>query len=98
MPISYTIARDSGVFPHITEADIGKQIGDSKDIILRREDIHFYYLSDLYARDVPGYKPNVYSPGDLLLFTGFGLAVLQFAGEGVYGLIRSRSARSKAVD
>jgi hypothetical protein len=93
MPLSYTIARDSGVFENLTEDDIGHQFRHSKDIILLREDIHFFALSDRYARDVPGYKPNIYSLGDFVMFAGLAGAALQLLGEAVYGTIRKRSTR-----
>ena len=91
MPISYGVARDSGVFEDLSEADIGHQFRGSKDIILHRDDIHFYPLADRYARDVPGYKPNVYSLGDFLLFGGFALAVLQLVAEALYAVVRRRN-------
>ena len=70
MPVSYTIVRDSGAFPEITEADIGKQLHNGKDILLWREDIHFYELSDRYTVDAPLYGVNIYSLGDFVLFAG----------------------------
>ncbi len=88
MPISYPVARDSGVFENLSEADIGHQFRGSKDIILRHEDIHFYLLADRYARDVPGYKPNVYSLGDFFLFGGLALAALQLIAETAWAAIR----------
>ena len=81
MPISYDVARDSGVFENLSEADIGHQFRGSKDIILRRNEIHFYPLADRYARDVPGYKPNVYSLGDFFMFGWLALAGLQLLVE-----------------
>ena len=77
MPVSYTIVRDSGAFPEITEADIGRQLHNGKDILLRRDDIHFFALSDRYTVDAPLYGENIYSLGDFILFAGGGLMILQ---------------------
>lgn len=70
MPVSYTIVRDSGAFPETTEAQIGEQLHNGKDILLRRDDIHFYPLSDKYTVDAPLYGVNIYSLGDFVLFAG----------------------------
>jgi hypothetical protein len=79
MPVSYTIVRDSGAFPDITEAQIGQQLHNGKDVLLRRDDIHFYVLSDRYTVDAPLYGKNIYSLGDFVLFGG-GLLVVAQAG------------------
>ncbi|HMO54051.1 MAG TPA: hypothetical protein PJ994_06080 [Tepidiformaceae bacterium] len=63
----------------MTEDDIGKQSSAGKDVVLRREDIHFYALSDRYVVELPLYGPNIYSLGDFVLFSGLGLIVLQAA-------------------
>lgn len=77
MPISYEVVRDSGAFPSITRSDIGRQIANSKDIVLERDDIHFYALSDRFVRTVPLYGTNIYSPGDFVIVAGVGLAAAQ---------------------
>lgn len=77
MPVSYTIVRDSGAFPEISEADIGRQLHNGKDILLRRRDIRFYALSDRYTVDAPLYGKNIYSLGDFVLFAGGGLIIVQ---------------------
>jgi hypothetical protein len=77
MPIAIETIQDSGYFTNITEADIGKPIGRSKDIVLRRKDIHFAALSDQYVVTIPAYGPNIYSIGDFVLFAGVALAVVQ---------------------
>ena len=78
MPIDYEILRSTDAF-HVTEDDIGKQSSAGKDVVLRREDIHFYALSDRYVVELPLYGPNIYSLGDFVLFSGLGLIVLQAA-------------------
>lgn len=89
MPVSYAIVRDSGAFPEITEADIGKQLHNGKDILLWPEDIHFYELSDKYTVEAPLYGVNIYSLGDLVLFAG----ALLVAVQAVAGLAGSRGNR-----
>ncbi|MBI2766166.1 MAG: DUF5317 family protein [Chloroflexi bacterium] len=82
MPIAIETIQDSGSFTNITEADIGKPIGRSKDIILRRKDIRFAPLSDKYVVTIPVYGPNIYSAGDFVLFAGVVLAVVQLVALG----------------
>lgn len=77
MPIDYEILARSGAFPEITTADIGSQTEHGKDVVLRREDIHFFALSDRYVVELPGYGVNIYSLGDFVLFAGVGAVVLQ---------------------
>ena len=77
MPASYSVVHQSGYFPEITEAQIGHQLGNGKDILLRSGDIHFEALSDKYAVSVPVYGGNIYSLGDFVLFAGVGLVILQ---------------------
>jgi len=79
MPVAYEIVRDSGNFPEITEANIGYQLQGSKDIVLERADVRAYALSDRFAVTVPGYKPNIYSVGDFLMFAGMGLVLVEGA-------------------
>ena len=90
MPVSYAIVRDSGYFPEITQADIGHQLGNGKDILLREGDIHFFLLSDRYAVSIPLYGGNIYSLGDFVLFAGVGLVVVQAAAEYTAGTLSSR--------
>ena len=78
MPIDYEILAGSEAF-EVTEEDIGEQSNAGKDIVLRREDIHFFPLSDRYVVDLPGYGTNIYSLGDFVLFAGLGLIVVQAA-------------------
>lgn len=77
MPVSYAIVRDSGAFPEITEAEIGRQLHNGKDILLLREDIHFFPLSDRFTVDAPLYGTNIYSLGDFVLFGGGALVIVQ---------------------
>lgn len=79
MPIDYAILEKSGAFPEVTRDDIGKQTNHGKDVVLEREDIHFFALSDRYILDLPVYGPNIYSLGDFVLFAGVGLVIVQFA-------------------
>jgi hypothetical protein len=77
MPVSYDIVRESGVAPAVDESDVGRQIDNSKDIVLLRNDIHFYALSDQYVVTAPVYGTNIYSLGDLVMFAGLGLVAVQ---------------------
>lgn len=77
MPIDYAIIERSGEFPEVTRDDIGKQTNHGKDVILEREDIHFFVLSDRYVISVPIYGANIYSLGDFVLFAGVGAVVVQ---------------------
>jgi hypothetical protein len=79
MPVSYHVVHESGYFPEITQDRIGHQLGNGKDILLDRSDIHFEVLSDRYAVSIPVYGGNIYSLGDFVLFAGFGLVLLQAA-------------------
>jgi hypothetical protein len=92
MPVSYRVVHDSGAFPEITEADIGQQLGNGKDVLLRDDDIQLAALSDRYALSVPLYGSNIYSPGDFVLFAGVGVVVLQAAGGAALPAFRRRSA------
>jgi hypothetical protein len=103
MPVAYETVRDSGNFPEITEANIGHQLEGSKDIVLRRADIHVYALSDRFALTVPGYKPNIYSAGDFAMFAGMGLVLVEGAlllaglGHPLVLLVRKVQGASPAV-
>lgn len=77
MPASYELIASTGDFPQVTEDSIGKQLHRSKDIILREDDIRFEPLSDNLHITLPVYGPNIYSPGDLVLFTGVILTLVQ---------------------
>jgi hypothetical protein len=78
MPIDYEILRNSGAF-EVTPDDIGSQSSAGKDIVLLREDIHFFALSDRYVVELPVYGPNIYSLGDFVLFGGLALIIVQAA-------------------
>lgn len=84
MPIDYAILERSGAFPEVTREDIGKQTNHGKDVVLDREDIHFFALSDRYVVTVPVYGTNIYSLGDFVLFAGLGLVIVQAAGMAVW--------------
>jgi hypothetical protein len=77
MPIDYEILASSGAFPEVTREDLGKQTNHGKDVVLERDDIHFFVLSDRYVVDLPGYGTNVYSLGDFVLFAGVALLLVQ---------------------
>ncbi len=62
MPVAYETVVESGAFPDITEENIGGQIGNSKDIVLRREDIRLEPLSDRIVYTIPGYRLNILVP------------------------------------
>lgn len=91
MPIDYAILERSGAFPEVTRDDIGKQTNNGKDVVLDREDIHFFALSDRYVVTLPVYGPNIYSFGDFVLFAGVGAVILQFAGMAVIPRRRNSS-------
>jgi hypothetical protein len=84
MPVAWETIRDSGEWPEITEADVGSQVPNSKDIILRREDIRFEALSDRYVVTLPWYGANIYSLGDFFIFAG----VIATAGQVVFELVK----------
>lgn len=92
MPVSYAVVHDSGAFPEITEAQIGHQLGNGKDILLNDADIHFAWLSDRYTVTAPVYGTNIYSLGDFVLFAGIALVVLQAGADLLLPPIRSRRA------
>jgi Family of unknown function (DUF5317) len=77
MPVSWELIRDSGSFPEITERDIGRQVPNSKDMVLLRSDIRLEPLSDRYLVTIPVYGTNIYSAGDFVAFGGVALAALQ---------------------
>ncbi len=77
MPVAYDTVRESGVFPNVTESDIGRQIPNSKDIVLRHDQIRFSSLSDRFVVDLPWYGRNVYSAGDFVIAAGVLLAAAQ---------------------
>lgn len=84
MPVSYSTVRESGILPDVTGADIGRQLPNSKDIVLDREDIRFHPFADRHIVTLPGYGTNIYSTGDFVLFAGIAMAVVEgglvFAG------------------
>lgn len=88
MPIDYGIIERSGVFPEVTRDDIGKQTNHGKDVVLERDDIHFFWLSDRYVVELPWYGTNIYSPGDFVLFAGVGAVIAQVVGESVVRGVR----------
>lgn len=79
MPVSYETVRESGILPQVNGADIGKQLPNSKDIVLEREDIRFYIFADRHIVTLPGYGTNIYSTGDFVLFAGIGLVLVEGA-------------------
>ena len=77
MPVSYGFVQDSAAFPEITEAELGRQLSNGKDILLRRDEIRFFALSHRYTVDAPFYGRNFYSLGDFVLFAGGGAIVMK---------------------
>ena len=96
MPIDYAIITESGAFPEVSPDDIGEQTNHGKDVVLEREDIHFYFLSDRFVVTLPLYGTNIYSLGDFVLFAGLAAVVIQAVAEGVHALTR-RSSRPPAT-
>jgi hypothetical protein len=92
MPIDYAIIERSGAFPEVTRDDIGRQTNHGKDVVLEREDIHFFELSDRYVLTLPIYGPNIYSVGDFVLFAGVGLVAVQ----ALAGAVRPRAEHPAA--
>lgn len=79
MPVAYETVRDSGAFSSITEDQIGEQLHNSKDVLLWRSDIRIEPLSDNIVATIPGYRTNIYSPGDVIL----GIGILVAAAEAI---------------
>ena len=77
MPIDFAVIEESGAFPEVRREDIGRQTNHGKDVVLERDDIHFFALSDRYVVELPGYGANIYSLGDFVLFAAVGLILLQ---------------------
>jgi hypothetical protein len=91
MPVAYETVVESGAFPDITEDTIGGQIGNSKDVVLWREDIRLEPLSDRIIYTIPGYRLNIYSPGDVVIGAGI-LVTLVEAVAFLFGFSWSRVA------
>jgi hypothetical protein len=96
MPVAYETIRDSGAFPEITEADIGRQVENSKDVILWRDDIRFELLSDRIFLDPPVFGPNIYSAGDFVIFAGVLIAAAQIIHELARGNSNGRRSTGNA--
>ena len=96
MPIDFAIIQESAAFPDVTSDDIGEQTKHGKDVVLERDDIHFYFLSDRFVVTLPRVGTNIYSPGDFVLFAGLVAVAVQAVGEGVVALAR-RSSRPPAT-
>jgi hypothetical protein len=97
MPIDYGIVERSGAFPEVTRDDIGKQTNHGKDVVLERDDIHFFFLSDRYVVTVPVYGTNIYSLGDFVLFAGLGAVVVQAVGAAVVSAVRRAPGEATAT-
>jgi len=95
MPIDYAIIERSGEFPEVTRDDIGKQTNHGKDVVLERDDIHFFALSDRYVVTLPVYGANIYSLGDFVLFAGLGAVVVQMVGSAGIAAMRKGSANRR---
>ncbi|HML99423.1 MAG TPA: DUF5317 family protein [Tepidiformaceae bacterium] len=77
MPVDIAIIESSGAFPEITREHLGSQTNHGKDVVLERDEIHFFALSDRYVVELPGYGTNIYSLGDFVLFAGVALIIIQ---------------------
>jgi len=101
MPVAYEIVRDSRAFPEITEDHIGGQIANSKDVVLWRDDVRLFALSDNIVLTLPGYRTNIYSPGDVVIAAGMLVAVVECValcfGVSFGRLVPRRPARGPAV-
>lgn len=97
MPIDYGIIERSGAFPEVTRGDIGEQTNHGKDVVLERDDIHFFALSDRYVVTLPVYGPNIYSLGDFVLFAGLGVVVVQAVGSAALSAARKDTPASAAT-
>lgn len=86
MPVAWETVHASGDFPEITVDMVGSQLPGSKDLLLHRGDIRFEPLSDRYAVHFPGYKPNIYSVGDFVIFAGVAVAAAEAAAL-VFGVL-----------
>ncbi len=76
MPISIEQLQKSGIH-EVTEDDLGKPVPLSKDILLRRDEIRFEWLSDRYILTLPIIGKNIYSAGDFVLAAGLCIAVAE---------------------
>lgn len=76
MPISIEQLQKSGIH-QVTEDDLGKPVPLSKDVLLRREDIHFEWLSDRFILTLPIIDKNIYSAGDFVLAAGLLIAIAE---------------------
>lgn len=101
MPIAYEVIRDSGAFPQVTEADIGQQYENSKNIVLWKEDVRFEPLSDNMVATLPGYRTNIYSLGDIVIAVGVAIAAVEavayafgFSWARLYTRLRPRASTS----
>ena len=90
MPIDFAIIERSGAFPEVTREDIGKQTNHGKDVVLERDDIHLFWLSDRYVVELPAYGANIYSLGDFVMFAGVGAVVVQAAGMGIASAVKRK--------
>lgn len=97
MPIDYAIIERSGAFPEVTREDIGRQTNHGKDVVLERDDIHFFALSDRYVLTLPAYGPNIYSIGDFVLFAGVGLVAVQAVTGAVWTGSRHAAAEGEGA-
>lgn len=93
MPVAFELVH--GRFAQVSEADIGRQVRGSKDVVLLADDVNLRIFSDRYLVKAPGLGDNVYSLGDFVLFTGLALAAV----EGVAGAVapRRRAVRDRAA-
>lgn len=77
MPVSYETIQASGAFPEVTLDSLGTTVGRSKDVVLPRNEIRAEFLADRHYLAIPGYRPNIYSFGDLVLMLGVVVAAVE---------------------
>jgi hypothetical protein len=66
MPITPQTLEKTGEVP--ADAEIGEWVPRTKDVLLEREDVHLYALSDRLTSDLSPFR--AFSIGDLIIVTG----------------------------
>lgn len=68
MPITPETLAKTGLFPHGTE--LNQRVPDSKDVLKRRDDTHFYFLSDRLVWTDLSPAIRAFSLGDVVIVSG----------------------------
>ncbi|HJP40881.1 MAG TPA: DUF5317 family protein [Dehalococcoidia bacterium] len=78
MPVSFDTTISSRVLSfEVTEDQIGELIPNSKDVLLRQQDIRLPWLADRFHTWTPVQGDNVYSLGDFVLYSGYLLVAIE---------------------